>query len=166
MTIWTTCYIGLGGNIANEQGTPKEHLENAIMAFKNHEYFQNIIVSSFYTSKAYGVTDQPDFVNAVLKADTNYTPIELLDFCQSLENTAGRVRLRHWGERCLDVDILLFGDEKIQNERLIVPHKEILLRNFVVIPMLEIDKELAIHGEMLKNLQIANDWQGLEILKN
>lgn len=161
-----SCFIGLGGNIANEYGTPIEHLQNAITTFKNSPHFDKVAVSSFYTSKAYGVTDQPDFVNAVLKADTNLSPLDLLDFCQSLENTAGRVRLRHWGERSLDVDILLYGDEVIDNERLIVPHKELTLRNFVVIPMLELDDKLMIDGKPLKELSTAGDWQGLEILKN
>lgn len=159
---WTQIYIGLGGNIANEHGTPKEHLKNAVTAFQENAHFDKVQVSSFYASKAYGVTDQPDFVNAVLTAQTDLSPIELLDFCQSLENTAGRVRLRHWGERCLDVDILLYGDEVIHHERLIVPHKELTLRNFVVIPMLELDNDLAINGKKLKELVVANDWQGLE----
>lgn len=162
----TTVYIGLGGNIANEHGTPSEHVQNAINAFKNSQHFWGVVSSSFYASKAYGVTDQPDFINAVLKADTDLTPIELLDFCQSLENHAGRVRLRHWGERCLDVDILLYGDENIYHERLIVPHKEILLRNFVVIPLLEIAPKLNINGQPLNQSAIGNDWQGLEKLTN
>lgn len=155
-------YIGLGGNIANEHGTPKEHLENAIDAFQENAHFNNVQVSSFYASKAYGVTDQPDFINAVLRADTALNPIELLDFCQSLENTAGRVRLRHWGERCLDVDILLYGDDNICNERLTVPHAGLFERNFIIIPILEIDGELAVGGQKLKELAIASIWQGLE----
>ncbi|MDO4427770.1 MAG: 2-amino-4-hydroxy-6-hydroxymethyldihydropteridine diphosphokinase [Moraxella sp.] len=162
----TTVFIGLGGNIANEHGTPTEHLQNAIKAFGDSPHFDNVQVSSFYASKAYGVTDQPDFVNSVLKAEITLNPIELLDFCQSLENTAGRVRFRHWGERCLDVDILLYGDENICNERLIVPHKELTLRNFVVIPLLELDNELMVNGQKLKELAVASDWGGLELLKN
>ncbi|WFF38581.1 2-amino-4-hydroxy-6-hydroxymethyldihydropteridine diphosphokinase [Moraxella nasibovis] len=159
-----TVYIGLGGNIANEHGTPKAHLQNAVSAFQESAHFKNVAVSSFYSSKAYGVTDQPDFINAVLKADTDLAPIELLDFCQSLENHAGRVRLRHWGERCLDVDVLLYGDKNIENERLTVPHKELTLRNFVVIPMLELDHDLAVNGQPLKELVAASDWGGLELL--
>ncbi|MDO4449555.1 MAG: 2-amino-4-hydroxy-6-hydroxymethyldihydropteridine diphosphokinase [Moraxella sp.] len=158
---WTTCYIGLGGNIANEHGTPKEHLQNAIHAFQHSEYFSHVATSSLYSSKAYGVTDQPDFVNAVLKADTSLAPLDLLDFCQTLENTAGRVRLRHWGERCLDVDVLLYGDETIHHDRLIVPHRELLLRNFVVIPLLEIAPDLVVNGQQVKELAVASDWGGL-----
>lgn len=118
-------------------------------------------MSSLYLSKPYGVTDQPDFVNAVLKATTTLSPIELLDFCQSLEVQAKRVRLRHWGERSLDVDILLYGDQVIESERLTVPHKELTQRNFVVIPLLEIDNQLIVNGQKLKDLAVANDWSGL-----
>lgn len=160
----TTIYIGLGANIENEYGTPIDHLKNAITAFKNSDDFDNVCVSSFYSSKAYGVTDQPDFINAVLRANTNLTALALLDFCQQLENKAGRVRIRHWGERCLDVDILLFGDETICNDRLIVPHKEILLRNFVLVPLCELNPSLFINDNMICDLPLANDMTGLSKL--
>lgn len=156
-----TVYIGLGGNIANEHGTPKAHLQNAVSAFQESAHFKNVAVSSFYSSKAYGVTDQPDFINAVLKADTDLAPIELLDFCQSLENHAGRVRLRHWGERCLDVDVLLYGSDVITHERLTVPHPEILLRNFVLVPLLELCGSLVIQGQSIATLPLAKDMTGL-----
>lgn len=159
-----TCYIGLGGNIANELGTPSEHIANAIHAFKNSPHFANVQVSSLYQSKAFGVTDQPDFINAVLKADTDLSPLELLDFCQSLETQAKRERLRHWGERSLDVDVLLYSDGNIRNERLTVPHTGLFERNFVLIPMLEIDKNLIVQGKKLADLTEAKNWQGLEII--
>lgn len=155
------CYIGLGGNLQNELGTPKEHICRAIQTFEKSPHFSDIQMSSLYLSKPYGVTDQPDFVNAVLKADTDLSPIELLDFCQSLEAQAKRVRLRHWGERSLDVDILLYGDQVIESERLTVPHKELTQRNFVVIPLLEIDNQLIVNGQKLKDLAAAKDWSGL-----
>ncbi|MFW2177868.1 MULTISPECIES: 2-amino-4-hydroxy-6-hydroxymethyldihydropteridine diphosphokinase [unclassified Moraxella] len=158
-----TCYIGLGGNIANELGTPAEHITHAIEAFRSSDDFANVQVSSLYRSKAFGVTDQPDFINAVLKADTSLAPLALLDFCQSLETTAKRERLRHWGERSLDVDVLLYGDATIQNERLTVPHAGLFERNFVIIPMLELSKDLVVNGQRLADLPIANNWQGLEI---
>lgn len=161
-----TIYIGLGGNIANELGTPAEHIANAVQAFEDSPHFTNVQVSSLYQSKAFGVTDQPDFVNAVLKADTELAPLELLDFCQSLETTAKRVRLRHWGERSLDVDVLLYGEETIDNERLTVPHKGLFERNFVLIPMLEIDNNLVINGQKLADLIESKNWEGLALYKN
>ena len=164
MTECIGVYIGLGANLANELGTPTEHIWHAICAFRDSPHFERVCVSSLYGSKAYGVTDQPDFVNAVLRADTDLSPSALLDFCQMLENNAGRVRRRHWGERSLDVDILLYGDDRVDSERLTIPHKEILLRNFVVIPLLELDKTLVVNGQPLQTLAVASDWSGLEIL--
>lgn len=164
MDKWVTCFIGLGGNIANELGTPAEHIATALQAFQNSPHFTNVQVSSLYQSKAFGVTDQPDFTNAVLKADTDLPPLALLDFCQSLEVSAKRQRLRHWGERSLDVDVLLYGDEIIQNERLTVPHAGLFERNFVIIPLLELDKNLTINGKQLSDLPIADNWDGLEVL--
>ena len=157
----TPIYIGLGGNIANEYGTPSEHIAKAVQAFRDSPDFDQLALSSLYTSKAYGVTDQPDFVNAVLMAQTALSPLELLDFCQDLENRAGRVRLRHWGERCLDVDVLLYGDEMIANERLTVPHAGLFERNFVLIPLLELSPELSVQGQKLAELSAAQDWSGL-----
>ena len=98
-------------------------------------------------------------------AKTRLSPLALLDFCQSLETGAGRVRLRHWGERSLDVDVLLYGDAMIDNERLIVPHKELMLRNFVLIPLLELTPDLMVQGQALAQLPDAQDWQGLELAK-
>ena len=88
-----TCYIGLGGNIANALGTPRQHIANAIAAFYASPHFANVTASSLYQSKAFGVTDQPDFFNAVVKVDTDLAPLALLDFCQSLESAAKRTRL-------------------------------------------------------------------------
>ena len=160
------CYIGLGGNIANELGTPAEHIAQAVQAFKTSPHFSNVQVSSLYQSKAFGVTDQPDFINALLGADTDLAPLELLNFCQSLETNAKRERLRHWGERSLDVDILLYGDEVIQNERLSVPHAGLFERNFVLIPLIELDKNLTVNGQKLTDLAISQNWQGIELYKN
>lgn len=160
------CYIGLGGNIANELGTPAEHIAQAVQAFKTSPHFSNVQVSSLYQSKAFGVTDQPDFINALLGADTDLAPLELLNFCQSLETNAKRERLRHWGERSLDVDILLYGDETIENERLSVPHAGLFERNFVLIPLIELDKNLTVNGQKLTDLAISQNWQGIELYKN
>lgn len=161
-----TCYIGLGGNIENELGTPKQHIAAAVAAFERSAHFANVRRSSLYTSAAYGVTDQPDFFNAVLAADTDLSPLDLLDFCQSLEQTAGRVRLRRWGERSLDVDVLLYGEMQMDTERLIVPHRELMLRNFVLIPLIELAPDLQVGTQRLADLPAAKDWQGIEILPN
>ena len=162
----TCCYIGLGSNLANALGTPAEHLASAIKAFESSPHFDHVQVSSLYQSKAFGVTDQPDFLNAVLKADTDLSALALLDFCQNLEKIAKRERLRHWGERSLDVDVLLYGENSIHHPRLTVPHAGLFERNFVLIPMLEIVPMLVINGQALAALSEAKNWQGLTLLKN
>lgn len=160
------CYIGLGSNLANELGTPTDHIANAIQAFKISPHFFGVQVSSLYRSKAFGVTDQPDFINAVLSADTDLLPLELLDFCQRLEQDAKRERLRHWGERSLDVDILLYGDRTIEHARLKVPHSGLFERNFVLIPLVELNRDLTVNQQKLAALPLANHWDGLAILSN
>ncbi|TWV80784.1 2-amino-4-hydroxy-6-hydroxymethyldihydropteridine diphosphokinase [Moraxella sp. VT-16-12] len=164
MTKFVQIYLGLGGNIANELGDPSSHIMAVYDALQADEHFCEVKLSSLYTSKPFGVTDQPDFVNAVLSAKTALAPLELLDVCQALENRAGRVRLRHWGERSLDVDILLYGDEKIDSERLIVPHKGLFERNFVLIPLLEFDTNLCVGEQRLADVVVANDHTGLKRL--
>lgn len=154
-------YLGLGGNIANELGDPTNHILAVRDALMRDERFGEVVLSSLYSSKPFGVTDQPDFVNAVLSAKTVLDPMALLDFCQSLEQGAGRVRLRHWGERSLDVDILLYGDKVIDDERLTVPHKGIFERNFVLVPLVELNPQLSIHGQAIAELPLAHDMTGL-----
>ncbi len=158
------CYLGLGGNISNELGTPIQHLLHAVATLQKSPEIFNVKMSSIYRSKAFGVTDQPDFYNAVVSLKTTLDPLALLDICQQLEQSAGRVRLRHWGERSLDVDVLLYGDKNIQDERLTIPHVGLLERNFVVIPLLELNPDLLVNGQKLQALTVANDWEGLKVL--
>ena len=85
-----------------------------------------------------GPQNQPDFINAVVELETNLSADKLLDECQNIENNQGRVRSQHWGPRTLDLDILLYGNEVINTERLVVPHKGIKERNFVLYPLNDI----------------------------
>ncbi|OOF79581.1 2-amino-4-hydroxy-6-hydroxymethyldihydropteridine diphosphokinase [Rodentibacter caecimuris] len=129
-----TVYIALGSNL----NTPSKQLNSALKAIENLPQTRFIAVSSFYQSKPLGPQDQPDYVNAVAKIETALPPLSLLDELQRIENEQGRVRLRRWGERTLDLDILLYGNEIIQNERLIIPHYDMQNREFVIVPLMEI----------------------------
>ena len=93
----------------------------------------------------------PDFI----KAYRWVRRINLIIQLQQLEQEAGRVRLRRWGERTLDLDLLIYGQQQIQNERLTVPHIGILERDFVVIPLLDIDTHLQLNGHPLKDLELV-----------
>ncbi|MCU7698124.1 2-amino-4-hydroxy-6-hydroxymethyldihydropteridine diphosphokinase [Acinetobacter sp. AYS6] len=145
MTI--TTYIGLGSNL----GDSRQILSEAIAKLKT---LGMVKVSRLYQSPPMGPQDQPNYLNAVAELNTNLAPLELLDHLQRFEQEAGRVRLRRWGERTLDLDLLIYGNEKIHNERLTVPHIGILQRDFVVIPLLDLDADLQLNGQPLKDLEL------------
>lgn len=157
-------FLGLGSNLANELGSPIEQLQQAITRLRDHPEIEVIKTSSFYQSKPMGPQDQPDFVNAVVAISTALAPLDLLAFCQSLEQLAKRQRLRYWGERSLDVDILLYGDQQIQSPTLTVPHAGLLERNFVLVPLKEIAPDLQILQTPITDLAMSADWTGLEQL--
>ncbi|XZW94305.1 2-amino-4-hydroxy-6-hydroxymethyldihydropteridine diphosphokinase [Acinetobacter baumannii] len=142
-----TTYIGLGSNL----GDSRQILSEAIAKLKS---LGEVKVSKLYQSPPMGPQDQPNYLNAVAQLKTELLPLELLDQLQRFEQEAGRARLRHWGERTLDLDLLIYGNEKIQNERLTVPHVGILQRDFVVIPLLDLDADLYINDQPLKNLEL------------
>lgn len=142
-----TTYIGLGSNL----GDSRQILSEAIAKLKS---LGEVKVSKLYQSPPMGPQDQPNYLNAVAQLKTELLPLELLDQLQRFEQEAGRVRLRHWGERTLDLDLLIYGNEKIQNERLTVPHVGILQRDFVVFPLLDLDADLHINDQPLKNLEL------------
>ena len=145
MTI--TTYIGLGSNL----GDSRQILSEAIAKLKP---LGMVKVSRLYQSPPMGPQDQPNYLNAVAELNTDLAPLDLLDHLQRFEQEAGRVRLRRWGERTLDLDLLIYGNEKIQNERLTVPHIGILQRDFVVIPLLDLDADLQLNGQPLKDLEL------------
>ncbi|WP_286796436.1 2-amino-4-hydroxy-6-hydroxymethyldihydropteridine diphosphokinase [Psychrobacter sp. UBA6291] len=162
---WVTCYVGLGSNLENELGSPVEHLQQAILTMQEKKQIRAVRVSSFYTSAPMGPQDQPDFVNAVVGFETTLTAFELLAFCQALEQQAKRARLRRWGERSLDVDILLYGDIKISEPQLTIPHAGLHERNFVLLPLRELAPELIILNKPITDYASSDDWTGLKLLK-
>ena len=142
-------YIALGSNLAE----PVQQLQAALEALQALPNSQLLAVSSFYQSQPLGPQDQPDFVNAVALLETALEPLPLLDELQRIENEQGRVRLRRWGERTLDLDILLFNQQRIQNARLTVPHYDMQNREFVIVPLHEIAADLTLpNGQALADL--------------
>ncbi len=162
---WVTCYVGLGSNLENELGSPVEHVQQAIVAMQENKQIRAVRVSSFYASAPMGPQDQPDFVNAVVGFETTLTAFELLAFCQALEQQAKRARLRRWGERSLDVDILLYGGIKISEPQLTIPHAGLHERNFVLLPLRELAPELIILNKPITDYASSDDWTGLKLLK-
>ena len=93
-----------------------------------------------------GPADQPDYINAVISLETSLSPHQLLDALQSVEQLHGRERKRHWGERTLDLDILLYGEQILDDERLTIPHPGMHERAFVLYPLAEIAPDIEIPG--------------------
>ena len=157
-------YLGLGANL----NTPKKQLDNAIVALKNLPNSEFIKCSHYYASKPMGPQDQPDYVNAVACINTSLAPEQLLDLTQAIELEHGRVRkAERWGARTLDIDILLFGEQVINTERLTVPHYGLNEREFVVYPLQEIAPELILPSglsikQITNNLPL-NDLQQLPL---
>ncbi len=132
-----TVFIGLGSNIEN----PLEQLRQAKSAIAQLSQTYIIAASSLYQSKPVGPQDQPDFLNAVLCIATEFSPQQLLAALQQIEQQQGRQRIQHWGPRTLDLDILLFDDQMIDQPDLKIPHPEMLNRAFVLVPLAEIAPE-------------------------
>jgi 2-amino-4-hydroxy-6-hydroxymethyldihydropteridine diphosphokinase len=136
-------YIGLGSNL--EQ--PQQQILTAIRDIEAIAGLELVAQSSLYHSPPMGPQDQPDYINAVVAVETELAPLAVLDALQHIEQSHGRIRKRHWGERTLDLDILLMDDRVINETRLTVPHPGIAERAFVVYPLAEIAPDLTIPGK-------------------
>lgn len=126
--------IGLGANI----GDPISQLQAACVQLAQHPDCRLHAASRVYVSAPLGPQDQPDFLNAAIALQTRLTPHALLDVLQAIELQLGRVRLRHWGERCIDLDLLLFGDVCLDDPRLTLPHPGMASRAFVLQPLIDL----------------------------
>tara|TARA_Y100000782_G_C10132663_1_gene243608 strand:- start:406 stop:885 length:480 start_codon:yes stop_codon:yes gene_type:complete len=149
-------YIGLGANLDQ----PQQQLEQALIELAQLPNSTLISHSSLYHSKPIGPQNQPDYINAVALIETDLTPLALLDTLQQLEQDHGRIRKRHWGERTLDLDIILIDDQTINSERLTIPHPFAQQRSFVLIPLFEISPQLVFpDGTALEQLltELDND---------
>lgn len=155
-------YIGLGSNLAE----PVQQLQAALAAIGQLPRCRLVAVSSLYASDPLGPPDQPRYVNAVAALDCELAPLELLDALQTIEREQGRVRkAERWGPRTLDLDILLFGDLQLDEERLSVPHYHMHARAFVLYPLAEIAADLVLpDGQPLQTLLAACPFAGLERL--
>lgn len=139
-------WLGLGSNI----GDRRSHLLAAAAALPEHGV--GVLASSaVYETEPVGlVRDQRDFFNACLRIETELDPEPLLDACKALEREVGREAGPRHGPRVLDIDVLLLGDRQYSSPRLTLPHPEVSSRRFVLVPLLELDRELTLpSGERL-----------------
>jgi 2-amino-4-hydroxy-6-hydroxymethyldihydropteridine diphosphokinase len=141
-------YLGLGSNV----GDRRAHLQRAIELLPARGVDVLASSSTYDTDPVGEVLDQPEFLNACIRVETALGPEELLDACKEVERELGRDLeggVRH-GPRPIDVDLLLLGDTAFTSQRLSLPHEQVLARRFVLIPLLELDMDLAVpSGERL-----------------
>lgn len=135
--------IGLGGNL----GEVRERLDAAIAALDALPGVAVVARSRFYRTPPWGHVEQPDFVNAAIAVDTSLPPLALLDALLATERAFGRVRDgERWGPRTIDLDLLAYGDDVIDDERLTVPHPRIAERAFVLLPLADIAADAVLPG--------------------
>ncbi|MCI9659749.1 MAG: 2-amino-4-hydroxy-6-hydroxymethyldihydropteridine diphosphokinase [Lachnospiraceae bacterium] len=131
---WHTAYIALGSNM----GDRRAYLDQAVASLRNHPDCRVCKVSDYLVTAPYGGVEQEDFLNGVLELQTLLPPAELLTALHRIEQEAHRERLIRWGPRTLDLDILLYDDRIIDAPDLHIPHVEMHLRDFVLIPLAQI----------------------------
>lgn len=140
-------YIALGTNL----GDKEKNLKQALL-FLMQQGVEVIKVSEFMLTEPYGVLDQPKFLNAVCKVNTYLEPCALLRTLLAVEQAMGRVRLRRWGERNIDLDLLLYENIVMNTPLLMIPHPDMQNRDFVLLPLAEISPEL-MHPVLNKSME-------------
>lgn len=157
-------YIGLGSNLAE----PRQQLQNALSALTQTDGISHVECSPLYISDPLGPADQPRYVNAVARLMTTLAPLQLLDELQRIEQEQGRVRKeQRWGPRTLDLDILLYDQQRIDEPRLTVPHYHMQARAFVLYPLADLAPDLLLpDGQSLQTLLQHCPFIGLERLDN
>ena len=141
-----TAYVALGSNLGDKEDNLRRALE-----LLEERGVEVVRVSSFICTEPYGVTDQPQFLNGVCQVRTSLAPLALLHILLAIEQEMGRVRLRHWGERNIDLDLLLYEDVVMDTPELTLPHPDMQNRDFVLLPLAEIAPEI-IHPTLQKTI--------------
>ncbi|UCD18255.1 MAG: 2-amino-4-hydroxy-6-hydroxymethyldihydropteridine diphosphokinase [Candidatus Zixiibacteriota bacterium] len=134
-----TVYLSLGSNL----GDREQNLINAVQMISCMEGFETVDCSPIFISEAVEMDeDAPTFFNMVVKGEFDFLPTELLDNLEEIERNLGRTGKGDCQPRPIDIDIILFGDEVMENERLSIPHRKMLERPFVLTPLLEIAPDI------------------------
>ncbi|WP_342558152.1 2-amino-4-hydroxy-6-hydroxymethyldihydropteridine diphosphokinase [Metasolibacillus sp. FSL K6-0083] len=158
-------FLSIGTNI----GEREANLQQAVQLLQAQ--VEVVKVSSIYETAPVGYTDQPSFLNIAVHVRTTRSATEMLALCQGIENELGRVRDIRWGPRIIDLDILLFNQEIIATEHLLVPHPRMYERAFVVVPLVEISEsfeseQMALARDTLDKLDLQQEgiilWKKFE----
>ena len=133
-----TAYLGLGSNKGDKIG----FLREAIKKLQEDRNCNVLSISSVYETKPYGYKDQDNFFNAAIKLETGYSFSGLLPVLKRIETEVGRIKNPKWGPREIDLDLLFYNDLIYEDENLTIPHKEVQYRDFVLVPLCEIEPDL------------------------
>jgi 2-amino-4-hydroxy-6-hydroxymethyldihydropteridine diphosphokinase len=151
-------YLGLGSNL----GDKRAMLTEALALLDATPGIRVTARSRFYRTPPWGDTNQDWFLNAAAALDTTLLPAELLAACLSVERQLGRVRERKWGPRSIDIDVLAYGQEAVDDPDLVLPHPFVLQRAFVLKPLADIAPDLAIGGTSVRDALAQLDQTGIE----
>ncbi|MFE1601825.1 2-amino-4-hydroxy-6-hydroxymethyldihydropteridine diphosphokinase [Methylobacterium sp. ID0610] len=151
-------YLGLGSNLGDKAAM----LARAIAELDAAPGIRITARSRFYRTPPWGDTDQDWFLNAAVGVDTTLPPHALLETCLAVEARLGRVRERRWGPRVIDIDVLHYAGAVVEDERLVLPHRFVRERAFVLVPLAEIAPGLVIGGETVTQALAKLDRTGIE----
>ena len=151
----TDVFISLGGNI----GDPAITIEDALSVLSSKRGVRVISRSPYYITPPWGNTNQSEFVNACALVRTTLPASKLLEVCLQVEKDMGRVRGEHWGPRIIDIDLLTYGDEVIEEDNLTIPHPYITERAFVLVPLRDLVPDFSLNGQsidaMIDNVDVT-----------
>ncbi len=153
--------ISLGSNDGNRE----ENIENAIKLFSETDAIDDVFVSSYYETEPVGIAYQPWFLNVVISGKTSMPLMNLIQLCKSIEYAMGRKLGVRWGQRNIDLDILLYGNSLIDMEQLTVPHPRMHERKFVLVPAAEIAGEQIHPGFGLTIKELLDSCSDTSVVK-
>jgi 2-amino-4-hydroxy-6-hydroxymethyldihydropteridine diphosphokinase len=153
----TVAVLGLGGNI----GDPRAAMAAAVEALAADAAIEVEAVSSLYRTPPWGKTDQPAFLNAAVRIDTRLTPRALLDTILAVERGLGRERSERWGPRSIDIDILVYGGQAVDEEGLRIPHPRLHERAFALAPLVDVLPDAVLSERTAAEWLAASDRSGM-----
>ncbi|MDB5644031.1 MAG: 2-amino-4-hydroxy-6-hydroxymethyldihydropteridine pyrophosphokinae [Hyphomicrobiales bacterium] len=155
----TRAYLALGGNL----GDVAAEFATALRALAFAQGVALVALSRVYRTPPWGVTDQPDFLNMAVAIETDLSARALLELCLQIEKTSGRVRDRRWGPRNIDIDVIAFGDAKVNEPDLTIPHPRAHERAFVLAPLAEVAGDLTLGGKRVGDWLAQADASGVQV---